>query len=72
VEGQDPGQFEIGGHNRRLAITELCESGLGIGVDEDSPIGQANPFQRAHVEGVARRKAQTFGFELTLYPLPAI
>ena len=58
VEGQDPAVSENGGHDRRPAIIELGEAGLGIGVDESSPIDPANPFQRAHMEGVPRRKAQ--------------
>jgi len=58
VEGQDPAVSENGGHHRRLAIIELGEAGLGIGVDESSPIDPVNPFQRAHMECVPRRKAQ--------------
>src|ERR1700730_13673689 len=33
-EGQDKAVAEIGGHDRRLAIMDLGEAGLGIGVDE--------------------------------------
>jgi hypothetical protein len=32
LEGQDPAVSEIGRHDRRLAIMELGEAGLGIGV----------------------------------------
>jgi hypothetical protein len=34
-------------HDRRLAIMEFGEAGLGMGVDEGLPIDPANPFQRA-------------------------
>jgi hypothetical protein len=58
VEGQDPAVSEIGGHDRRLAIMELGQAGPGIRVDESLPIDPANPFQRAQMEGVPRRKVQ--------------
>jgi hypothetical protein len=32
--GKDPAVSEIGRHDWRLAIMELGEAGLGIGVDE--------------------------------------
>jgi hypothetical protein len=54
-------------HDRRLAIMELGEAGLGIGVDEGLPIDLANPFQRANREGVpGAAKPKTFAFELCL------
>jgi hypothetical protein len=52
VDGQDKAVSEIGGHDRRLAIMDLGEAGLGIGVDEGLPIDPADPFQRAHKDGV--------------------
>ncbi len=67
VEGQDPAVSEIGRYDRRLAIVELGEAGIGIGVDEGLPIDLANPFQRAHREGVPRAaKPKTFAFEFGL------
>jgi hypothetical protein len=67
VEGQYPAVSEIGLDDRRIAITELGEAGLGIGVDVGLPIDPANPFQRAHKEGVPRAaKPKTIGFELGL------
>jgi hypothetical protein len=46
---------------------ELGEAGLGIGVDEGSPIDLVNSFQRAKREGVPRAaKPKTFAFELCL------
>ena len=65
MDWQDPAVSETGGHDQRLVILELSEAGLGIGVDKGLPIDPANPFQRAHLEGVSRAaKAKTFGFEL--------
>jgi hypothetical protein len=67
-KGKDPAVSKIGRrHDRRLAIMELGEAGLGIGVDEGLPIDLANPFQRANREGVPRAaKPKTFAFELCL------
>jgi hypothetical protein len=71
VKGQDPAVSEIGGHDRRLAIMELGEAGLGIGADEGLPSDPANPFPRADMEGVPRAaKPKTFGFEPALYLFP--
>lgn len=71
MDWQDPAVSETGGHDQRLVIMELGEAGLGIGVDKGLPIGPANPFQRAHLEGVSRAaKAKTFGFELASHHFP--
>ncbi len=68
VEGQDPVVQEIGGHDRRLAIIELGEANLRIGIDEGLLIDAADAFQGAHIEGVLRAAiAGTFGFELALH-----
>src|SRR5208282_730682 len=52
LEGQDPVVEEIGGHDRRLAIIELGEANLRIGIDEGLLIDAADAFQGAHIEGV--------------------
>jgi hypothetical protein len=73
VERQDPAVSEIGGHDRHLAIMELGEEGLGMGVDRGLPSDPANSFRRAHMEGVSRAaKPKTFGCKLVLYSFPAI
>jgi hypothetical protein len=65
VEGQDPVVEEIGRRDRRLAIIELGEADLGIGVDEGLLIDSADALQGADVEGVLHAAiARTFGFEL--------
>jgi len=71
MEGQDPAVSVFGGYDRRLAIMELCEAGLGRGVDEGLPIDPANTLQRAHMEGFPGvTKPKTFGFELAFYLSP--
>ena len=67
VEGQDPVVQEIGRSDRRLAIIELDEANLRIGIDEGLLIDAADAFQGTHIEGVLHAAiAGTFGFELAL------
>jgi hypothetical protein len=70
VEGEDPAVSEIGGHDRRLAIMEFGEAGLGIDVDERLPIDLANPLSAyPHGRCPARRKAQDIRFRTRLVRL---
>jgi hypothetical protein len=68
VEGEDPAVSEIGGHDRRLAIMEFGEAGLGV--DERLPIDRANPLSACpHGRCPARRKAQDIRFRTRLVRL---
>jgi len=53
VEERDDAVVEkIGGGDRRLAIIELGESDLGVGVDEGLLVNPPNPLEVADIEGV--------------------
>ena len=67
VERQHPVVQKVGGGDRRLAVIELGEADLGVGVDEGLLIDAANALQRADVEGVLRAAiAGAFGLELAV------
>jgi hypothetical protein len=52
IERQHPLVEQIGRHDRRLDVVELCEADLGVGVDEGLLVNAPNPLQRADVESV--------------------
>ena len=57
----------IGGGDRRLAVIELGEADLGVGVDEGLLVDAADAFQRPHVKGVLRAAITgAFGHELAM------
>jgi hypothetical protein len=69
MRAKPPGRFEIGGHNRRIAIMELGEAGLGIGVDDDLPKTRPTPFSVPSGMCPARRKAPDIRVRARLVPL---
>ena len=67
VERHDAIVDEIGGGNRRLAVVELGEGDLGIGVDERLLVDASNPLHVADVERVLGPAiARTFALELAM------
>ena len=54
VERHHPVVEELGGGDRRLAVVELGEGDLGVGVDEGLLVDAPDPLQRADIEGVLR------------------
>ena len=66
-ERQDPVIEHIRCRDRRLAIVELGEANLGIGVDEGLLVDAPHAFERADVEGVLRPAiARMLALELTV------
>ena len=51
-EGNDPVVEEVSGGQRRLAVVELGEADLGVGVDEGLLIDAPDPFESPDIEGV--------------------
>ena len=52
VEWDDPVVEQVGGGQRGLAIIELGEADLGIGVDEGLLVDPTDAFERADIEGI--------------------
>ena len=50
-ERQHPVVEQIGGGDRRLAVIELGESHLGVGVDEGLLVDAPDPLHVADIEG---------------------
>ena len=67
VEAHDAIVDEIGGGDRRLAVIELGEGNLGVGVDEGLLVDAPDPLHVANVEGVLGAAiAWAFAFELAM------
>ena len=67
VEGHDAIVDEIGGGDRRLAVIELGEGNLGVGVDEGLLVDASDALHVADVEGVLGAAiAWAFAFELAM------
>ena len=67
VERDHPVVEQIGGGDRRLAVVELGEADLGVGVDEGLLVDAADALQRADIERVLRAAiAGAFGLELAM------
>src|SRR5579872_2102636 len=71
IERYDPIIEQIGGGDRRLAVIELSEGDLGVGVDEGLLVDAPDPLHVADVEGVlgaaiARALALEFAVRLLL------
>ena len=73
IERHDAIVNEIGGGDRRLAVVELGEGDLGIGVDERLLVDAPDPLHVADVEGVLGPAiARTFALELAMRLLFAL
>ena len=73
VERHDPIVEEIGGGDRRLAVIELGEGDLGVGVDEGLLVDAPDPLHVADVERVLGAAiARTFALELAMRLLFAL
>ena len=73
IERHDPIVKEIGGGDRRLAVVELGEGDLGIGVDERLLVDAADPLHVADVERILGPAiARTFALELAMRLLFAL
>jgi hypothetical protein len=67
VEGRDAFVEPVGGGDRRLAIVELGEADLGVGVDEGLLVDAADALQRADVERILRAAiARAFALEFAV------
>jgi hypothetical protein len=71
-EGKDAIVEEISSRDRRLAIVELGESDLGIGVDERLLVDAPEPLQVADVEGYPRRRSIISLRSLKYFTLPVM
>jgi len=74
-EGHDAVVQQVGGGDRGLAVVELGEGDLRVGVDEGLLVDPSHPFQRADVEGVlgaavARALALELAVRLAVLPRP--
>ena len=73
VEGHDPIVEQVGGGDRRLAVIELGEGDLGVGVDEGLLVDAADPLHVADVERILGAAiARTFALELAMRLLFAL
>jgi hypothetical protein len=54
IERHHPVIEDLGRGYRRLAVVELGEGDLGVGVDESLLIDPSHPLQRSDIEGVLR------------------
>ena len=66
-ERQDTVVEQVGGGDRRLAVVQLGEGHLGVGVDEGLLVDPPNPFHGANVKGVlGSAVAGALALELTM------
>src|SRR5262249_48105117 len=73
VEGNNPVVEQVGGGDRRLAIVELGEAELGVGVDEGLLVNTTNALQRTDVEPIlSAAVTRTLGLELAMGLLVAL
>ena len=69
IERHDAIVEEIGRGDRRLAVIELGESDLGVGIDERLLVDAPDALHVADVEGVVSPAiTRTFAFELAMLP----
>src|SRR5437660_12572672 len=73
VERHHPIVEDLGGGDWRLAVIELGEGHLGVGIDKGLLINPPDALQRAHVEGVLRTAiARALALELAMRFLSAL